>query len=82
MFQKFGQAVGDNDKRMTAERCAKLSLIAVVNKLDEAWIALFPLIPMVYAAVYFPNVSRKIAKIMGPRQFQRLRDSRSTVTQA
>ncbi len=25
------------DKRMTAERCARLSMIAMVNKLEEAW---------------------------------------------
>lgn len=81
-MQKFGQGVGENDRRMTAQRCAYLGLIAVVNKIDEAWIALFPLIPMVYAVTYFPNISRKLAKIIGPRQFQRLRDSKPTVSQA
>lgn len=69
-----------NDKRMTPERCAELSLIAIVNKLDEAWMGRFPLMLFVYALVYFPNISKQISKIIGPRQFQKLRDSKLTVS--
>lgn len=64
---------------MTAERCARLSLIAVVNKLDSAWMALFPIVPLIYALIYFPNLSRLIAKHVGARRIQHLRDSRQTV---
>ncbi|KAK6641689.1 hypothetical protein RUM44_013404 [Polyplax serrata] len=78
--EKFGRTVEQDDKRMTAERCAQLSLIAIVNKLDEAWMGRFPLMLLTYAAVYFPNISKKISKIIGPKQFQRLRDSKMTVT--
>ena len=47
------------DKRMTAERCARLSLVAVANGLEEAWIAFFPVLPMLYFSQYMPTVSKK-----------------------
>ncbi|EEB17836.1 alcohol dehydrogenase, putative [Pediculus humanus corporis] len=78
--EKYGESVDKNDKRMTPERCAELSLIAIVNKLDEAWMGRFPLMLFVYALVYFPNISKQISKIIGPRQFQKLRDSKLTVS--
>ena len=36
--EKFGESMRSTDKRMTSERCAELSLIAIVNKLPESWI--------------------------------------------
>ena len=36
--EKFGESMRSSDKRMTSERCAELSLIAIVNKLPESWI--------------------------------------------
>ena len=50
---------------MTAERCAHLCLIAIVNKLDEAWMALFPILPMIYLMKYYPNISKIIIKYLG-----------------
>lgn len=54
-------------RRMTPERCAHLSLIAIVNKLDEVWMALFPILPLVYFMKYYPNVSKIIIKYLGGR---------------
>lgn len=67
------------DKRMTAERCAKLSLIAIVNKLDEAWMGCFPIMLLIYGVVYFPNVAKACIKILGSRRIQSFRDSKVTV---
>lgn len=67
---------------MTAKRCAELSLTAIVNNLDEAWMGRFPMIPLIYALIYYPNISKKISKLIGPRQFQHLRDSKVTVATA
>ena len=47
------------DKRMTAERCARLSLVAIVNEIEEAWITFFPVLPMLYFSQYMPTVSKK-----------------------
>lgn len=46
------------DKRMTAERCGYLNAVALVNKLPESWMAIFPIIPFTYSVVYFPTVFR------------------------
>lgn len=43
---------------MTAERCGELCAIAITNKLPESWIAIFPIIPLTYTAIYFPIVFR------------------------
>ncbi|XP_075228172.1 dehydrogenase/reductase SDR family member 7-like [Lycorma delicatula] len=57
--EKFGQKVSPTDRRMTAERCAYLSAVAIANKLDEVWIALFPLLPLCYILVNFPFITRQ-----------------------
>ena len=43
------------DKRMTTERCAQLSALAIANKLSEVWIALQPVLLFVYLAQYCPS---------------------------
>lgn len=57
--QKFMQEQLPTDKRMTAERCAKLCAIAIANKLDEAWIGLFPVVPLCYVVRYYPNIAKR-----------------------
>lgn len=44
---------------MSTERCAHLSCVAIANKLKESWMAKFPVIPMVYLAIYYPVISHK-----------------------
>ena len=43
---------------MTAERCAELSAIAIVNKLSEVWIAENPILAFYYAMQYFPTITK------------------------
>jgi len=42
---------------MTAQRCGYLCAVAIANKLQEAWMALFPIIPTFYIFVYYPNIT-------------------------
>lgn len=44
--------------RVSAERCAELIMVAMVNKLDEVWIAKHPILLFVYATQYFPNLAK------------------------
>ncbi len=46
-----------SDRRMTAERCAHLSLVATAHQLEEAWMALFPVVPLMYFNQYLPTIS-------------------------
>lgn len=55
-LQNFGIDVSPTDRRMTGKRCGFLCAVALANKLNESWMALLPLIPFTYVAVYFPNV--------------------------
>lgn len=54
--QKYGQTTNNTDRRMTAERCGHLCAVGIVNKLSECWMGVFPVIPMIYIATYFPIV--------------------------
>jgi dehydrogenase/reductase SDR family protein 7 len=47
------------EKRMATERCAHLSAVAIANRLDEAWIALHPVLLIMYLAQYFPTIARR-----------------------
>jgi dehydrogenase/reductase SDR family protein 7 len=43
---------------MKTERCAKLCAVAIVNKLDEAWISLNPVLFFLYVSQYAPSLGR------------------------
>jgi len=47
------------DRRMTAERCAFLSSVAMANGVEESWMGLFPIIPLLYLRAYLPYLSSK-----------------------
>ena len=47
------------DKRMTAERCAHLSFVAISHQLEEAWMSLFPVVPLMYFNQYLPTISHR-----------------------
>lgn len=58
----MNQAVQETDRRMSADRCGQLCAIAIANELYEGWMALFPILPVVYIALYFPNLTRMYEK--------------------
>lgn len=43
---------------MSTERCAKLMVVSMANKLDEVWISKEPALLMVYLNQYLPNLYR------------------------
>ncbi|XP_060535151.1 dehydrogenase/reductase SDR family member 7 isoform X2 [Cylas formicarius] len=74
--EKYDQPAKASDRRMTAERCGQLNAVAIVNKLSETWIGLFPVVPLTYIAVYFPLVFKLGLKVLGPGFLFKLRDSK------
>lgn len=77
--ETFGQLMNNTDKRMTTARCAYLCAVAIANRLDEAWIGLFPVVPLAYILIYLPNLSKLIARSLGTKGLLNIRDSRQTV---
>lgn len=49
-------------KIMTAQRCAQLYTLAIVNKVDEAWLISNPFLFAIYFAVNFPTITKFIGK--------------------
>ena len=58
-FQAFNESMKATDKRMTAERCGYLSLVAIAHKLEEAWICFFPVLPLMYISQYLPTIGKR-----------------------
>ncbi|XP_073981136.1 dehydrogenase/reductase SDR family member 7-like isoform X2 [Rhodnius prolixus] len=75
----LGKKASIEDRKMTTRRCAYLSAVAIANRLDEAWIGLFPIVPITYILVYFPNVAKNLATFIGAKQLMKIRDSRNTM---
>ncbi|XP_050442539.1 dehydrogenase/reductase SDR family member 7 isoform X2 [Adelges cooleyi] len=78
--EKYGQSHSPTDNRMSAERCAHLSCVAIANKLKESWMAKFPIIPLVYFNVYYPVISNKLYDLYGYKIIQKLRDNQPITT--
>ncbi|KAJ9586317.1 hypothetical protein L9F63_020025 [Diploptera punctata] len=74
--EKFGQGVEPTDRRMKTDRCGYLCAVAIANKLEEAWMAVFPVIPFYYVFVYYPVIRSFFIRLLGPRFFLKMRDSK------
>ncbi|EFA00763.2 dehydrogenase/reductase SDR family member 7 [Tribolium castaneum] len=74
--QKYGIPADRKDRRMTGERCGQLCAIALANRTQESWMGLFPMMPFVYTAVYFPTISKMALGLLGPRRLFKMRDSK------
>ncbi|KAI0220423.1 Dehydrogenase/reductase SDR family member 7 [Lamellibrachia satsuma] len=55
MYNKPAIPVED---RMTAERCAELTAVAIANRESEVWVAQQPYLLIFYLAQYVSNISR------------------------
>lgn len=78
--ETFKQEMQSSDKRMTAERCAQLMVVAMANGIEQSWISIFPIVPLVYLQAYFPYISAKLSAVLGRRGvYMKLRDSRDTL---
>jgi len=74
--EAMNSSMSSTDRRMTAERCAHLSLVAITHQLEEAWMSLFPVVPLMYFNQYFPTISFRLMSWIGPRFLLKVRDSR------
>ncbi|KAK3736827.1 hypothetical protein RRG08_000578 [Elysia crispata] len=70
-----GNKVGrvTNPNRMSTERCAFLSLVAIANRMYESWVSTNPLLIIIYTSRYLPNLTewfltRRAVKIMVERE--------------
>ncbi|KAL1517554.1 hypothetical protein ABEB36_001304 [Hypothenemus hampei] len=77
--QKLHGSTQPTDKRMTAERCGHLNAVALTNKVSEAWIGKFPVVPVTYVSVYFPILTKLTLKLIGTDRLFKLRDSKDPV---
>ncbi|PNF34813.1 hypothetical protein B7P43_G03781 [Cryptotermes secundus] len=74
--EKFGKPMEITDRRMSTERCGHLCAVAIANKLDEAWMALPPIIFMVHFLICYPNVASLVTRFLGPKFFVKMRDTK------
>lgn len=71
--EKLKGSMTQHDRRMTTDRCARLCLIAIVNKIDEAWISINPALLTLYAAQYSPTLFRSVMAKFGVRYSMKVR---------
>lgn len=62
--EAMNQKMAASDRRMTAERMARLSLVAIAHQLEEAWISLFPIVPLMYFNQYLPTISFRVVGLL------------------
>jgi len=77
--EDFNESMRATDKRMTSERCAFLSLVAIAHKLEEAWLCFFPVLPLMYISQYLPTIGKRVMSMLGPKFMANVRDSRQTI---
>jgi len=77
--EKVDQDHSPNDRRMTSERCGFLSLLGIANRLEEIWLAPFPIIPLTYLSAYQPFLFSLCAKLVLSEAFSKLRDNKDVL---
>ncbi|CAL4102965.1 unnamed protein product, partial [Meganyctiphanes norvegica] len=77
--EKQGEQLGKDraGSRMSSDRCAQLSAIAIANKVAETWICDSPLLFLYYLMQYCPTIFRGIIGILPLSFIMKLRDGRS-----
>jgi len=71
--EEYGIDMQAGEKRMTTERCARLMMVAMVNKIPEVWISQNPALIAVYVAQYFPTFHKRLLKKLGKKAVNDLR---------
>jgi len=77
--EKVDQDHSPSDRRMTADRCGFLSLLGIANRLEELWLAPFPIIPLTYLSAYQPFLFSLCSKIILSGAFAKLRDNKDVL---
>merc|ERR1719150_2296472 len=53
--------------RVTAERAARLCLVAIAHRLSIAWVAVYPTLTMLYFKQYFPSLCHHLLSAVASR---------------
>ena len=62
---------------MSTDRCAELMAIAIINRIDQSWMALQPILLIHYLSQYMPWLARKlIPKFFTPELARQLREGK------
>lgn len=71
------QSHAPDSRRMSTERCAKLCLTAIVNRVNVAWVSIQPILACCYLAQYLPNVLALIfTKFMTEERLMKIREGK------
>ncbi|KAK8400640.1 hypothetical protein O3P69_002447 [Scylla paramamosain] len=68
-------------KMMSAERCAELFAVTLANHLPETWIALQPVLLIMYISQYMPGLSKSVMQLLPLSFILKLRDGRADLTE-
>ncbi|KAJ6657979.1 hypothetical protein lerEdw1_001638 [Lerista edwardsae] len=69
-LSKVNETVGDQQHKMTAERCVRLTLVSIANELKEAWVSDQPYLAICYLWQYAPTWAWWLLNRMGGRRIQ------------
>ncbi|XP_046832795.1 dehydrogenase/reductase SDR family member 7 [Vespa crabro] len=75
--EKFGIETDKASNKVSVERCANLSAIAIANEVSEAWISQPSILFVAYLIKYFPNIGKWFIKFMGKQYLKKLRDAKN-----
>lgn len=64
-------------KMMSAERCAELFAVTLANRLPETWVALQPVLLVMYCSQYMPGLTKSVMQLLPLSFILKLRDGRA-----
>ncbi|KAK6911754.1 Short-chain dehydrogenase/reductase SDR [Dillenia turbinata] len=65
-----GTGSGSTERRVPAERCAELTIIAASHGLKEAWISNQPVLAVMYLVQYFPTIGFWLMDKIGAKRLE------------
>ncbi|KAH9492896.1 Dehydrogenase/reductase SDR member 7 [Bulinus truncatus] len=63
-------------EKMSTERCAYLSCVAIANRMYEVWITQQPILLMTYILIYLPDFGKWISIKHGVKRYLKLKDKK------
>lgn len=74
---QVNQSHAPDSRRMSTERCARLCLTAIVNRVNVAWISIQPVLVCCYLAQYLPNALVLVfTKFMTEEKLKKIREGK------
>lgn len=74
---QVNQSHAPDSRRMSTQRCARLCLTAIVNRVNVAWISIQPVLVCCYLAQYLPNTLALIfTKFMTEEKLKQIREGK------